>query len=85
MSSSNTRSMKKVLNFKPEILERVQEIFVDVAKKVGKDPSDITFITIHNRRTDHLDFVKQRDKKKPLKADYFYNAMDEFRYEKRKL
>ena len=42
---------------------------------------DITFIGVHNRRTDHLAYSKEQFGNKPLTASYFHDAMDIYRYE----
>ncbi len=57
------------------------EVFQDVAKMMGKKPKDVTFIGVHNRRTDHMGYSRKNRGVKPLKSQYFIDAMDEFRSE----
>ena len=42
--------------------------------------AEITYVGIHNRRTDHLEFIRKTADLKPLQNDYFYDAMEYFRY-----
>ena len=76
---SMARTVRKSLKFRPEIVSRVTEIFDDVAKQLDAKKKDITFIGVHNRRTDHLEYLKQKGGHKPLKAKYFKEKMDEYR------
>ena len=73
------RTARNTLKFRPEYVERVTEIYDEVARKMGKKKKDLFFVPIHNRRTDHLEYSRKKFNQKPLKADYFYDAMDEFR------
>ena len=41
--------------------------------------SDVTFVGIHNRRTDFLKYIKEAESVDPLEKSYFYDAMDYFR------
>ena len=48
-----------------------------------KKPKDITYIGIHNRRTDHLTFLRETMKMKDLEElgkDFFMDGMEYFRY-----
>jgi hypothetical protein len=40
----------------------------------------VTYVGVHNRRTDHLEFIQKTSNLKPIEIDYFYDAMDYFRY-----
>jgi hypothetical protein len=71
--------MRNTLVFKPEIRKHVKRVFGQVAKKMGKKRKEITFISVHNRRTDHLDYTRKEHKRGPLTPEYFYDAMDAFR------
>ena len=45
-------------------------------------PKDVTYIGIHNRRTDHIDFLKNTLKLKEIEElgeDYFIDGMEYFR------
>jgi len=39
----------------------------------------VTYVGIHNRRTDFLKYVKEAENADPLEKSYFYDAMDYFR------
>jgi len=46
---------------------------------MGLKKKDVTFIGIHNRRTDHLAYHLKEHNHKPLKPSFFYDAMDSMR------
>ena len=73
------RTMKRTLRFRPDIVERVRDIFDGVADTMGVAKKDVTFVGVHNRRTDHIAFVEKKAKKKALGKKYFREAMAEFR------
>lgn len=68
----------KALTFKPEFQRFADLNLNNVAKKVGKDPKKITFVGIHNRRTDYLEFRRKRLGLDNLYEDYFDDAMAYF-------
>ena len=72
-------NMRNTLKFRPEIMERVIQIYDDVTRKMHMPKKDITFIGVHNRRTDHLAWTKKQHNQEPLTSEYFYDAMDAFR------
>ncbi len=76
-------AMRRTLRFRPEISDRVRGIYEKVAKKFARrrhiKESEITFIGVHNRRTDHIEYTKQHHKQEPLEPEFFYDAMEEFR------
>ena len=41
---------------------------------------EMTFVGIHNRRTDHIDFMRKTADLKPIETDFFYDAMEYFRW-----
>ena len=51
------------------------------AKALGKKPKEITYVGIHNRRTDSVEFIKRDWFKEPLREDFFEDAMEYFREE----
>ena len=69
--------VKNHMHFKPHIVKKVKETLDKLKKKRGK----VTFIGVHVRRTDHLVYMKEFFQRKPLKADFFNDAMDYFREE----
>ena len=73
------RTVRETLKFKPDIQERVVEIYDEVARKIGKKKKDIYFVGIHNRRTDHIEYTRRKHGQKPLKPSYFQDAMEEMR------
>jgi hypothetical protein len=40
----------------------------------------VTYVGIHNRRTDFLKYIKEAENVDPLEKSYFYDGMDYFRY-----
>ena len=46
---------------------------------MGLKPKQVTYIGVHNRRTDHLEFDKNRSVQEPLSETYFEDAMEYFR------
>ena len=75
-------TVRNTLKFKPEYADAAQEVLDEVAARLGKrkrKDGDVTFVGIHNRRTDHIKWTKDNHNRKPLKPQFFYDAMDEFR------
>eukprot|EP00090_Calanus_glacialis_P012604 TRINITY_DN21200_c0_g1_i1.p1 TRINITY_DN21200_c0_g1~~TRINITY_DN21200_c0_g1_i1.p1 ORF type:complete len:445 (+),score=115.38 TRINITY_DN21200_c0_g1_i1:200-1336(+) len=60
------------------ILQQISQNFKKNNKKLFKKEKEVTFVGIHNRRTDHLDFQKEGGFI-PLEAGYFIEAMEMFR------
>lgn len=73
------RNMRRTLKFKPEVVKRVNALYEDVARKVGRPRRNIFFVGIHNRRTDHIEWTRKRHKQEPLTPEFFYDAMDSYR------
>jgi len=71
----------EALTFKPHIQSYADINLRNIAKKVGKKPEKITYVGIHNRRTDYLEFRRKRLKLDNLYEDYFEDAMEYFREE----
>lgn len=69
------------LSFKPLFARHAQITLENIAKKVGKKPKDLTYVAVHNRRTDFLEFRRKTLKMDNLYEDYFEDAMDYFRDE----
>eukprot|EP00095_Tigriopus_kingsejongensis_P007597 maker-scaffold417_size177606-snap-gene-0.46 protein:Tk07597 transcript:maker-scaffold417_size177606-snap-gene-0.46-mRNA-1 annotation:"galactoside 2-alpha-l-fucosyltransferase 2" len=69
----------KHLQFQPVFRQRAAQILTDVAKAKGLPINQITFIGVHNRRTDHLKYFQTHFHQGPLKPSYFHDAMDIFR------
>jgi hypothetical protein len=76
-------TMRRTLEFQPEIRERVKQIYSKVMSEVAASKeiagSDITWIGVHNRRTDHIKYTREKHDRKPLEPEFFHDAMDEFR------
>ncbi len=72
--------MKETLKIKKSAVNRAQETFRKIANKMKTDPMKLTFVGIHNRRTDYTKFNKAVFKKASLGKSYFVNAMESFRY-----
>jgi len=71
----------EALTFKPQFQSYADINLHNIAKKVGKKPDKITFVGIHNRRTDYLEFRRKRLQLDNLYEDYFQDAMEYFRDE----
>jgi hypothetical protein len=74
-------TVRKTFKFHPHIQSAADATIADVAKRFKKtsQTSDVTFVGIHNRRTDHIDFVKKTARAKPITKRYFKDAMEYFR------
>ena len=74
--------MKRLLKFKPEIQNKVDETLNQIASKMDLDVKEVLFIGIHNNRY-KLDKTKDNTKnkkslkgQKPFKRTYFQDAME---------
>ena len=75
-------NLRSNLKFHPRIEKKVNEALHEVAKKMQKKPKDVTYIGIHNRRTDQIPLLKKDMKGEDLEdlgVDFFINGMDYFR------
>jgi len=71
----------KNLKFKSSIKYYGNQIFDSIAEKLKLKRKEITFIGIHNRRgEEYRQWMKKSLKKNPFKKTYFYDAMEEMRY-----
>lgn len=77
--------MRRVLQFRPEILEKVHSKMNKIDTKFReKHPTinaetPLTWIGIHNRRTDLSQYAWKKHGLVPLEEEYFVEAMDYFR------
>ena len=81
-SQAYVKHLQKNLKFYPRIQTRVNKALKKVAKDMKKKPKDITYVGIHNRRTDHMTFMKKHMKREELEelgVDFFMDGMDYFR------
>ena len=60
----------------PLVLHNKRQATKKPGKKVKK--KELTFVGIHCRRTDHIEFEKKH-KQIPVHLDYYFEAMDMFR------
>jgi hypothetical protein len=51
---------------------------IKTKKKTKKKSKAVTFVGIHSRRTDHIEYEAKQGMV-PIKTSYFLNAMDAFR------
>ena len=73
-SHAYVKHLQRSLKFYPRIQKRVNEALKNVAEEMKKSPKDITYVGIHNRRTD------QRTKEvEELGVDFFMDGMKYFR------
>ena len=81
-SQAYVKHLQKNLKFYPRIQTRVNKALKKVAKEMKKKPKDITYVGIHNRRTDQIPLLKKDKKEEELEdlgVDFFTNGMDYFR------
>ena len=73
--------MKRLLKFKPEIERRVDDTFLQIARKMDLEVKEVIFIGVHNNRY-KIQKEKKRGKSKNLagqkifKRSYFEDAME---------
>ena len=79
MQRSYVAYLRKTLVYKPSIMTRMKIAMKQVAKKLGKKPKEVTYVGVHNRRTDSVEFIKKDWFQEPLREDYFEDAMEYFR------
>lgn len=74
--------MIRRLRFLEPLRRKGDEIFHTIADKMELKPREVTFVAIHNRRSaDFNSWNKKMTGKGPFKKSYFYDAMDEMRFE----
>ena len=71
--------LRQKLRFHPGVETRVKKTLKQIAKHKKLQPKDVTYVGIHNRRTDHLEYVSTHLGFEPIEADYFIDAMEYFR------
>ena len=89
---SYIQSVRKTLKFYPKLISQVEKELKEVASSKNVAPEKITFVGIHNRRTDHLEFWKNNLQTLPFKSinvsdkkyqelgkEYFIEAVQYFR------
>ena len=75
-------AMRRLLKFRPEIQQKVDETFNQIARKMDLDVKEVIFIGIHNNRYKNAptkqSVGKQKKSKgmKPFKRSYFQDAME---------
>ena len=81
-SNAYVKYLQQNLKFYPHIQRRVHNALKKVAKEMNMNTQNITYVGIHNRRTDHLKFMKKNMKMhevEELGTDFFMDGMDYFR------
>ena len=81
-SHEYVKHLQRILEFYPRIQTRVNEALQKVAEEMKKKPKDITYVGIHNRRTDQITYMKKHRKMEEideLSVDFFMDGMDYFR------
>ena len=73
-SHAYVKHLQNGLKFYPRIQTRVNKSLKKVAKKMKKNPKDITYVGIHNRRTD-----QRTTEVEELGVDFFMDGMKYFR------
>ena len=74
-------AMRRLLRFKPEIQQRVDNTLLKIARKMDLEVKEVMFIGIHNNRYKTKQAKLPAKKKgakelKPFKRSYFQDAMD---------
>lgn len=82
VTQTNLAEVKEALVFQPKFQKHAEKIQNEVAAQLNASIDEITFVGIHHRRTDHLDYMLDKFNEKPLKKSYFKNAMEYFRDDK---
>ena len=79
--SSAHKKLVHVEKHRKNILSKKQHknIKSNVGKNVGID-GKITYVGVHNRRSDHIKFMREREKREPLDESYFAFAFQYFGY-----
>ena len=75
--------LMRTLKFYPRVLTRVNIALKKIAKQMHLKPNEVTYVGIHNRRTDYVDFLKHKLNLvhiEGLEEDYFLSGMEYFRY-----
>lgn len=75
------RYIKEEMQWRNGIIEKVQRRLLGYARKLKKKPKEVTYIGVHVRRTDHLEFMKSLYDMDPLDGDYYNDAIEYFREE----
>ena len=76
------RYLHYTLKFYPRVQSRVNIALKKIAKQMKLKPKEVTYIGIHNRRTDHMDFMKHKmkfDEMEELGEEFFLDGMEYFR------
>ena len=75
------KTLASTVKIKPKFLKKAEKILQSVQKERRKNgkPKIETFVGIHNRRGDHLQFMQERLQRKPLGIDFFKTAIEKFR------
>ena len=82
-SDSYIKHLQQNLKLYPRIQTKVDNALRKVAREMKKKLKDITYVGIHNRRTDHLMFMKKHtemEEMEELGIDFFMDGIDYFRY-----
>ena len=61
------------------VLKTKTNIQTNVGNNTGIG-GEITFVGVHNRRSDHIEFMRERLKLEPLNETFFSAAFEYFRY-----
>ncbi len=72
--------IKENMEWKAGVKAKVDRRLLGLARKMKKNPKEITYVGVHVRRTDHLKYIKEQNDMDPLDGEYFNDAMDYFRY-----
>ncbi|XP_059085006.1 galactoside 2-alpha-L-fucosyltransferase SEC1-like isoform X4 [Tigriopus californicus] len=75
-------SIRKNLRFKPKFKDYANDFRIRAAAKRNFPVTKITFIGVHNRRTDYIPYMQKMFRmESPYTKKFFYQAMEYFREE----
>ena len=80
MQKSYVKYLQDTLEFHPSIMTQVKKTMKKVAKRMGLKTKEVTYVGVHNRKTDSKQFVEWGWYQEELQKDYFEDAMEYYRY-----
>ena len=77
--NQSNKKLAKVEKHKRSVLSKKEKTSkINVRKNVDTS-GKITYVGVHNRRTDHIQFMREREKREPLDESFFSFAFQFFR------
>lgn len=84
MQAEQIKHVRESMNLKRRFKEQADEFLLKIKAKMAKrhsmqDDEDLVFVGVHDRRTDHIAYMRTEFKEEPLEEDYFQDAMETYR------